>query len=871
MAATCCVAVWHLRIVDKLRHGYLPVEFFFALSGVWLYNTYLKHQDNGYTAFQYTWNRMKRIYPSYLIACCTFFALNWEKFQSADGWLKALSELLLLREGGGPYSGGIAYTAWYLSAMLIGGYFVYAFLERYGSTMVRLICPVVIFGTYSYIFSLGESIEYWGSVGPFSIPLMRGIAGLCLGVCLREAASYVEKHNSTVAYNAVNVLSILSLFGIVVCLLSQEYLDRYCLIFFSAILLACFLEHSWLNQAIQGMIWQRLGKYTLEMYMIHISVIVVWRKLPWKPYGPIEKSLYIAAYLIAVFVAGVVLNKLGAVLRKGIREGTIKKNGKWVLCMAMVACFAWIACHQRIRSDIDNYFIAMITNGLYSKNDVYAQYLHPLLCKGIFTFHKFFPQADCFSLLLRIALVGAGGWMGYLLAKRARNLWAAVGGCILFLILALTGRIFEANYTITAAFFAAIGLFSICVAIEAETGNASMIAGGTIFLVFGVMLRKESGMLALPFLFMFVIIRFVDGFKLQVKGRGKEILKVAVVPCLVIGVLLLTNTLFYRSPKRGQDALYNTSRTSLVDYPVKPWEEIRDQLPQISENDYACIRSWIFADTEYMDEGFMYDVAAQAAEKPQLTIETLAQANQTVWKTLCTSQTMVFSIWIPVLFVALFIMPRKQYEILEAMLAVAGSYIIMLILALKGRFPERVCIAACLPVLSLLGANLLQATKRPGAAKPTIIATMVVGILLAALPISKQINLQKDLCLSLIANTPGDESIYEYTGPDDAIYLCNSHDMWVPGNGKLPTAAYMSHYVSWGDWTYGQTYHREFLNNLGIPNPMQALLTREHTYLLCHDNTLVFRYLQEHYDANVAVVQVGTINGEEVWEFSIPQ
>lgn len=42
----CVICLWHFRgIVPTFHSGYLPVEFFFILSGYLLYNTVIKHPE----------------------------------------------------------------------------------------------------------------------------------------------------------------------------------------------------------------------------------------------------------------------------------------------------------------------------------------------------------------------------------------------------------------------------------------------------------------------------------------------------------------------------------------------------------------------------------------------------------------------------------------------------------------------------------------------------------------------------------------------------------------------------------------------------------------------------------------------------------
>lgn len=314
-----CVALWHLFAIKKIRHGYLPVEFFFILSGIWLYSAYQKGKETGQTAFQYTWARARRIYPLYLLSFIIVLPLTLHKLTNTAAWFNTIPELMLLQNSGF-FLGGLNHPLWFLSALLLGGYLVYAMLEYWEVPSVKFFFPLIVLGTYTYIFSLGSSIEQWGVVGPFPLPLVRAAAGLCLGVCLYRLVTWAKERETRLSRLAINLFSLFSAGAIVFAIFYEPNLDRYCLILFCGILAACLMEHSWLNIVLRGSIWQRLGQYSMEMFMIHAAVVQIWKRIPWEPFGAVEKSLYALSYLVAVFLGAVIVHKLSELLRGWVRK-----------------------------------------------------------------------------------------------------------------------------------------------------------------------------------------------------------------------------------------------------------------------------------------------------------------------------------------------------------------------------------------------------------------------------------------------------------------------------------------------------------------------------------------------------------------------
>lgn len=87
------------------------------------------------------------------------------------------------------------------------------------------------------------------------------------------------------------------------------------------------------------------------------------------------------------------------------------------------------------------------------------------------------------------------------------------------------------------------------------------------------------------------------------------------------------------------------------------------------------------------------------------------------------------------------------------------------------------------------------------------------------------------------------------------------------GIGKLPTEKFIQHNMPVGDWTYGQTYFKEYLKEIEAENPAKALLIREQTYYVSEDYEELLLYLQEHYGKDIAVQKIGEIQGIPVWKF----
>ena len=302
------ICLWHFS--DKVKilyHGYLGVEFFFMLSGMFLYRTYCYHPE--INALNYTTRRFVRFFPKYIICLIPIFVLvnyQWLKEVSltsvTDIILRFISEGLMLQSNG-LFPSGSNYPMWFLSVLLLGGGIIYSILRTERRRAIGFIFPLLIVFSYMYIFSDHKScIERWGHPNGFYIPFVRGMADICMGVMLMTVISnkkaLLEKKIKT-----VNFASIISLIFLVIISTIEPSHDQYCLIFIPSILIGCFIESSFFNRIFNHHIWNKLGNISYEMFLIHALIVKVYAHT----IMPFISSVWL---IVIVYLAIVILTAL---------------------------------------------------------------------------------------------------------------------------------------------------------------------------------------------------------------------------------------------------------------------------------------------------------------------------------------------------------------------------------------------------------------------------------------------------------------------------------------------------------------------------------------------------------------------------------
>ena len=177
-----------------VRGGYIAVEFFFAVTGYLMVQSFFRDEGKirtdlsiGENTFHFLYAKFKKIYPYVIANCFTgFFIAQW-----GEGLLLVLNRLrfvifnILLLNMAGFSDLGYLYVNWYISAMFIALLFLYPLMLFFPKNYVYLICPLMVILIYGRISeSFGNLIgatgpgDYWGVV---RLGIWRAVAGICAG------------------------------------------------------------------------------------------------------------------------------------------------------------------------------------------------------------------------------------------------------------------------------------------------------------------------------------------------------------------------------------------------------------------------------------------------------------------------------------------------------------------------------------------------------------------------------------------------------------------------------------------------------------------------------------------------------------------
>ena len=310
-----CLAHFPGRTVINLNHPYLAVDFFFIVSGLFIYKSSVKERP--LSTFDFSLKKVKRFYPKLVIGCVlvTLLQPTWlhnvgSLEQIVNEWRPVVNELCFVMDIGifGP---GKNPPVWYLTTLVLGGAFLYSLLIYDRKLSLRLFFPMVLV-ILTYIFHQGDSVSIWGVNGWIYRPLLRGVAGMGIGVF---CGYFLQYYKDRFSVRFVNITSVLSLCAILFIMFAKNTLDAYIFFFFLFLIVSCFQEESLIYKFTSAKIWDSFGAISFDMFILHcpiIDAIVVINRCLKIPYS----VAFLIGYLLICVVSGFIFNKACAAIFK---------------------------------------------------------------------------------------------------------------------------------------------------------------------------------------------------------------------------------------------------------------------------------------------------------------------------------------------------------------------------------------------------------------------------------------------------------------------------------------------------------------------------------------------------------------------------
>lgn len=299
---------------------YIAVEFFFIVSGFLLYRQCKNNRYESNVAC--IKDKYFNIYPIYLICFIITFLIKTAddpasrilRLQDSFWEIAGLHCIGLNR--GWNYINGIS---WYISTLFICSFFLYYLLQNHEKITVNFLLPLSIMIFYSWFYRKAAVLDFHiVDIEGFFIngALMRGIAGMGLGVIAAQLNSYLEKNAKNIFL--WKIISVVGFLTVILHSLKNGYsANDFPMAFILCICVAiAFLPNEKIR--IPGII-KYWSKATLGVYLIH----EVFRYSIFPKYFGIPESLtdrfkLCLLYLLVVNIVGVLLTVFSGLVQKAL-------------------------------------------------------------------------------------------------------------------------------------------------------------------------------------------------------------------------------------------------------------------------------------------------------------------------------------------------------------------------------------------------------------------------------------------------------------------------------------------------------------------------------------------------------------------------
>ncbi len=288
---------------------YLCVDFFFIVTGYLLYQTYINNPARYKSGPAYSWSRIKKIGPAYVISYVPIL-IFWI-FQRGIGetvyyFCFRFLEFIGLH-GIGLNEGwtNLNNSTWFISLMIISGFIIYHCLVKWHDNFVNFVAPIITMVLISYIYRyrgvLSATMDVEGFYGNFG--LFRCFSEMCLGIYAYKITALIkEKGLKTLGFRITGTLLLVFVWA-ASFVKSYSKRDFMYLVFEVVGIAFCFLPSG--SRFLSSKLIQKWAALTMYMYLAHMFFVdYVFPTFIMIPESMSGKAIVFLACAIAVTAGG---------------------------------------------------------------------------------------------------------------------------------------------------------------------------------------------------------------------------------------------------------------------------------------------------------------------------------------------------------------------------------------------------------------------------------------------------------------------------------------------------------------------------------------------------------------------------------------
>lgn len=303
----------------------MGVEFFFLTSGFLMYVSF---KNKNQSTPQYFFNRLKTLYPDYIIAfiliCAIGMPLGLFTFPRATNFV---AEILMIQNIG-IVNGGMNYPAWYISVLITASPIVYLMLKTMNKKAYTITAATLIAAIFIPYMIICQRLEWWDNIYYVICPIwFRGFAELLLGTLLAKLSDkQIFKDKAFVII--IEFITVLTVVALLFC--ENPWMDFMGVVVCSILILVCANERSVSNCIGQTKPIKMLSKITYIIYLNQAFAIrfgaFIFASLKFNV--ALAVAVVIPSFIVAIYVLPWLIKYVSTKLYKLITSKCVKPENK---------------------------------------------------------------------------------------------------------------------------------------------------------------------------------------------------------------------------------------------------------------------------------------------------------------------------------------------------------------------------------------------------------------------------------------------------------------------------------------------------------------------------------------------------------------
>ena len=289
---------------------------------------YVSFNNKNQGTIRYFINRLKALYPDYIIAfiiiCAIGLPLGIFTFPPITNFI---AEILMIQNIG-IVNGGMNYPAWYISVLITASPIVYLMLRTMNKKAYTITAIILVLAIFIPYIIICKKLEWWDNIYYIICPVwFRGFAELLLGTLLAKLSDK-QIFKNKIFVIIIEFITVLTIVALLFC--ETPWMDFMGIVLCSILILVSSNSHSISNYLGQAKTIRMLSKITYIIYLNQAFAIrfgaFVFASLKFNT--ALAVIVVIPSFIVAIYVLPWLIKYVSTKLYKLITSKCVKTENK---------------------------------------------------------------------------------------------------------------------------------------------------------------------------------------------------------------------------------------------------------------------------------------------------------------------------------------------------------------------------------------------------------------------------------------------------------------------------------------------------------------------------------------------------------------